>query len=137
MNYFERELNYHRTGTRWIWDMNLVFMKFFITNLEFILEIRHGSIHSSEVLLLDFSSPFGVLPDFISLVISPSPTIAMSRERGNLKYVPTYYRFMSRQLPPGPSFAPILPPSTDPIHVDSPFDNLPFTEQNWVGGKST
>jgi hypothetical protein len=74
-------------------------MTFFITNLGFISEVRHGSIHSSQVLSLAFSSPSSFLVFLLafstpsgvvvgSLVFLPSPAIAMSRERGKSKHAP-------------------------------------------------
>jgi hypothetical protein len=86
----------------------------------------------TQVFLLSFSSPIGVVVS--SLVFLPSPTIAMSRERGKRKCIPTYYNFMARRLHLGPSSAPVLPPSSV---AAPPLENLPIIDQNWVGCEST
>jgi hypothetical protein len=46
----------------------------------------------------------------------------------------TYYSFMDRRICSGPSSAPVLPPSSV---TSPPLENLPFTDQNWVGDERT
>ena len=145
VNCSEHELEYHMTGTRWIWVVNSALMMLFITNLGFILEVKHGSIHSSQVLSLAFSFPSGFLFFLLafsshscvvdgSLVFLPSPAIAMPHERGKLKCGPTCYKFMARRLRPGPPSALVPTPSSD---AAPPLENLPFTNENWVGNEGT
>jgi hypothetical protein len=145
VNFSEHELEYHMTGTRWIWVVNSALMMLFITNLGFILEVKHGSIHSSQVLSLAFSFPSRFLFFLLafsshscvvdgSLVFLPSPAIAMPHERGKLKCGPTCYKFMARRLRPGPSLALVPTPSYDAAPT---LENLPFTNENWVGNEGT
>jgi hypothetical protein len=105
-----REPRSHRTGMRWIWAVNSVFMALLITNSDTILEVRHGSCHSVLVWLLVFSSPPGILSLCCSpplLIVNSAPAITMSRERGKPKCGPTYYSFVARQRRSSPSSAPI------------------------------
>jgi hypothetical protein len=77
MNFSERDLKHHRTGTRWICVVNLVLMTYLIIDLGFISKVMHDSFHFSQVLSLVFSSPSSVLPDHSSLVFSLSPATAI------------------------------------------------------------
>lgn len=125
----------HRTGTRWIWVVNSVFMALLITNSNTILEVRNDSCHFVLVWLLVFSSPLGILSLHCYhslLIVNSAPSITMSRERGKITQGMTYYSFMVIQHRTIPSSAPIMPHLSDLSLVGSSMDNLPHVDQNWM-----